>query len=106
MCSGSEAGSYLRLIDFVCHSTLGLRVIKKKTRETVKPQAVMRAASQGWRKEEDHQAEAREMLVNARVPCLTCAFTVLHWRLTVLYVILTVLTVLYVVLTVLYVMLP
>jgi len=29
-CSGSEAGSYLRLIDFVCHSTLGWRVIKKK----------------------------------------------------------------------------
>ena len=28
-CSGSEAGSYLRLIDFVYHSTLGLRVIKK-----------------------------------------------------------------------------
>jgi len=27
---GSEAGSYLRLIDFVYHSTLGLRVIKKK----------------------------------------------------------------------------
>jgi len=26
---GSEAGSYLRLIDFVYHSTLGLRVIKK-----------------------------------------------------------------------------
>ena len=24
MCSGSEAGSYLRLIDFVYHSTLGL----------------------------------------------------------------------------------
>jgi len=23
MCSGSEAGSYLRLIDFVYHSTLG-----------------------------------------------------------------------------------
>ena len=32
MCSGSEAGSYLRLIDFVYHSTLGLRVIKKKRR--------------------------------------------------------------------------
>jgi len=31
MCSGSEAGSYLRLIDFMYHSTLGLRVIKKKT---------------------------------------------------------------------------
>jgi len=32
--SGSEAGSYLRLIDFVYHSTLGLRVIKKKKRRT------------------------------------------------------------------------
>jgi len=30
MCSGSETSSYLRLIDFVYHSTLGLRVIKKK----------------------------------------------------------------------------
>jgi len=30
MCSGSEAGSYLRLIDLVHHSTLGLRVIKKE----------------------------------------------------------------------------
>jgi len=30
ICSGSEAGSYLRLIDFVYHSTLGLRVVKKK----------------------------------------------------------------------------
>jgi len=30
MCSGSEAGSYLRLIDFVDASTLYLRVIKKK----------------------------------------------------------------------------
>ena len=29
MCSGSEAGSYLRFIDFF-HSTLGLRVITKK----------------------------------------------------------------------------
>ena len=29
MCSNSEAGSYLRLIDLY-HSTLGLRVIKKK----------------------------------------------------------------------------
>ena len=32
MCSGSEAGSYLMLIDFVYHSTLGLRVIKKRRR--------------------------------------------------------------------------
>ena len=30
MCSGSEAGSSLRLIDFVYQSTLGLRVDKKK----------------------------------------------------------------------------
>ena len=35
LCSGSEAGSYLRLIDFVDHSTLGLRVIKKKKRSTL-----------------------------------------------------------------------
>ena len=30
MRSGSEADSYVRLIDFVYQSTLGLRVIKKK----------------------------------------------------------------------------
>jgi len=30
VCSGSEAGSYLRLIDFVHHSTLGLGVIQKQ----------------------------------------------------------------------------
>jgi len=30
ICSGFDAGSYVRLIDFVYHSTLGLRVIKKK----------------------------------------------------------------------------
>jgi hypothetical protein len=30
MCSGSEAGSYLRLTDFVYHSTLGLKVITEK----------------------------------------------------------------------------
>jgi len=32
MRSGSEEGSYLRLMDFVYHSTVGLRVIKKKRR--------------------------------------------------------------------------
>ena len=38
MCSGSEAGSYSRLIDFVYHSTLGLRVItKKKTKDLPVP---------------------------------------------------------------------
>ena len=30
MCSDSEAGLYLRLIDLMYHSTLGVRVIKKK----------------------------------------------------------------------------
>ena len=39
LCSGSEAGSYLRLIDFVHHSTLGLRVIKKKKRSLGSAQA-------------------------------------------------------------------
>ena len=33
MCSGSEAGSYLRLIDFVYHSTPGLRSIMKRDEE-------------------------------------------------------------------------
>jgi len=35
MCSGPEAGSYLRRIDFVYHSTRGLRVIKKKKTQQV-----------------------------------------------------------------------
>jgi len=37
MCSGSEEGSYLRFIDVVYHSTLGLRVLKKKKRARVWP---------------------------------------------------------------------
>jgi len=45
MCSGSEAGSYLRLIDFVCHSTLGLRVIKKKKRYEQNMRVPVRRAS-------------------------------------------------------------
>ena len=36
MCSGSEAGSYLRLVDFLYHTTLGWRVIKKKKRAPVR----------------------------------------------------------------------
>ena len=35
ICSGSEAGSFLRLMDFVYHSTLRLREIKKKRRSIV-----------------------------------------------------------------------
>ena len=37
--SGCEAGSYLRLVDFVYHSTLGVRVIKRKRRRGVVPWA-------------------------------------------------------------------
>ena len=37
MCSGSEAGSYLRRIVFVSHSTLGSRVIKKKKKDCEDP---------------------------------------------------------------------
>jgi len=37
MCSGSEAGSYLRLIDLVYQSTLGLRVMKKKRSSVFSP---------------------------------------------------------------------
>ena len=45
LCSGSEAGSYLRLIDFVYHSTLGLRVLKKKKNKALQrhaPQVCLR----------------------------------------------------------------
>jgi len=35
MCSGFEAGSYLRLIDFVYHSTLGLTETKKEKKKKV-----------------------------------------------------------------------
>ena len=31
MCTGSEAGSYLRRVDFAYYSTLGLREMQKKT---------------------------------------------------------------------------
>ena len=37
MCSGSEACSYVRLIDSVYHSTLGLRVMKNKKKCTPHP---------------------------------------------------------------------
>jgi len=40
MCSRSEAGSYVRLIDLRYHSTLGLRVIKKKRRTYNPPKAL------------------------------------------------------------------
>ena len=40
MCSGSKAGSYLRLIEFVYDSNLGFRVIKEKRREGAARRAV------------------------------------------------------------------
>ena len=43
MCSDSEAGSYVRLIDFVYHPTLGLRAIMKKVCGGVKDVAVPEA---------------------------------------------------------------
>ena len=49
MCSGSEAGSYLRLIDFVHHSTLGLRVIKKKKKPGTVHSVFPREVSRGGR---------------------------------------------------------
>ena len=35
MCSGSEAGLYLRLTDFAYHPTLSWRVIKKKKKPAI-----------------------------------------------------------------------
>ena len=49
-CRGSEAGSYLRLIEFVHHSTLGLRVIKKKKKKRGETSLALRSsASSAWR---------------------------------------------------------
>ena len=47
-CSGSEAGSYLRLIDFVYHSTLGLRVIKKKKKNQTFKDFYLEAKARIW----------------------------------------------------------
>jgi len=52
MRSGSEAGSYLRRIDFVYHSTLGLRVIKNKIRVLRKVEVI---------EEGDHPKVGQEM---------------------------------------------
>ena len=44
MCNGFEAGPYSRRIDFVYHSTLGLRVIKRREKDTTQP----RPPIAGW----------------------------------------------------------
>ena len=52
MCNGSEAGSYVRLIDFVYHSTLGLRVItreRERERERESARAVLEPFKQHLR---------------------------------------------------------
>ena len=49
MCRGSEAGSYLRLIEFLYHSTLGLRVIKKKKKHLRVLVFGLRVQGSGWR---------------------------------------------------------
>ena len=51
MCSGSEAGSYLRLKDFVYHSTPGLRVIKKKKKVRDGAQGVLGEEDKGGQPE-------------------------------------------------------
>jgi len=44
-CGGSEAGSYLRLIDNAYHSTLGLRVIKKKREDSTPAETCAQSTS-------------------------------------------------------------
>jgi len=46
MTGGSEAGSYLRLIDFEYHSPLGLRETKKKKERGVNPLESAKAINQ------------------------------------------------------------
>ena len=48
MCSGSEAGSYLSLIDFVYHSSLGLRVMKKERKPGLGPEVGGRMRAFGF----------------------------------------------------------
>ena len=48
MCSGSEAGSYLRLTDSVYHSTLGLRAIMKKSPDSEPDPSPDAAVSGVW----------------------------------------------------------
>ena len=68
MWSGSEAGSYSRLIDFVHHSTLGLRVIKKKRRS----HDVLTLAREPTFNSFRHPYHAREQKVADRFQTVTC----------------------------------
>jgi len=50
--TGSEAGSYLRLIDFAYHSTPGLRVIQKRRRRRALTGPRSGAPSISWKRKE------------------------------------------------------
>jgi len=60
MCSGSETGSYLKLIDFVHHSTLGLRVMKKKRRRFRVEHRERACEREGERERESKRERERE----------------------------------------------
>ena len=64
MCSGSEVGLYLRLTDFVYHSALGLRIIKKKERKECTSSGVfcdgLLSQPDARRREEEPHRERRE----------------------------------------------
>ena len=69
MCSGSEAGSCLRPMNFVYHSTLGLRVIKKG--EVKVPRATL--MRWGWCEREifiDNLLVRVHLLIEMRRPAL------------------------------------
>ena len=53
-CSGSKAGLYLRLIDCVYHSTLGLRVMKKRRRVCNPTGSKVTGQSPGWEATREH----------------------------------------------------
>ena len=103
MCSGSEAGSYLRRIDFVYHSTLGLRVIKKqkKTSDPGVVSAGKLADIEQTRHYKRHPPHPHPLLLVSCmcIDCLVCDRDCLLHDLIVLYL---ALNVLYVALTVLY----
>ena len=69
MCSGSEAGSYLRLIDFVYHWTLGLRVLKKKRKKKKRPRGTVGPGYPGSR---DHFPVHTETMARFRFKCAPC----------------------------------
>ena len=64
MCSCSEAGSYLRLIDLVYHLTSGLRVLKKKKAQGIRArQRQGVSAGERERKREREKERGRERVV-------------------------------------------